>query len=274
MDRIVSLEHFNDLVLSAKSNGCKLSNCFFLPTVIERLIGNETLYYQDLANGLLILDDNQNFYRCYYYLSGNDQPERLALNKSAVMEFPFNGVLKDAQIQQIKLIEAMGFRLGRESGLMAASVEQLTDAHLDSGGHGVCRTPEEKDAGSILKMLNEAFNPLYAFLPSEAELTNAIHEKRVIAIYSGERIAAALISSVEKKAATVNQIVVDPDYRRRGLGRRLMSAYHDQYRHKVVSFRHWVDLNNKAAVNMYLGLGYGISLRKANEYIMLNEEGE
>ena len=274
MDRIVSLEHFNNLVSSAKGNGCKLSNCFFLPAVIERLIVNETLYYQNLASGLLILDDNQSFYRCYYYLSGNDQPERLALNKSAVMEFPFNGELKEVQMQQIKLIEAMGFRLGRESGLMVASANQLTDAHLDSSGHGDCRAPEEEDSGPILDMLNEAFNPLYAFLPSEAELTNAIREKRVIAIYDGERIVAALISSVEKKAATINQIVVDPDYRRCGLGRRLMAAYHDQYRHKVASFRHWVDLNNKAAVNMYLGLGYSIGLRKANEYIMLNEEGE
>ena len=47
-----------------------------------------------------------------------------------------------------------------------------------------------------------------------------------------------------------------------------MRTYHSLYVGRAASFRHWVDINNVPAVNMYLGLGYTFSLRRANEYIM------
>lgn len=52
----------------------------------------------------------------------------------------------------------------------------------------------------------------------------------------------------------------------------ILKAYHDRYKTEVMSFNHWVDLNNIAAVNMYRSFGYEFNLRKANEYILITEE--
>ena len=100
-----------------------------------------------------------------------------------------------------------------------------------------------------------------------AALDAAIGEGRVLVIRDGRDVAAALISGFEKRIASVQQVAVAPAYRGRGFGKAIMRAYHALYADRAASFQHWVDLNNAPAVDMYLGFGYGFTLRKANEYI-------
>ncbi len=266
MKRIESPEHFRELTTAAKKNGYKLSNCFFLPDAIRRMTQEGTLFYRDIDGGLLLLDDRKMFYRCYYYLSEDGTMKAVFLDKDAVIEFPFNGEMNDKQKLQVSKIEEMGFRLGRQSGMMSASPDDVqirnanTEQAVDIAVLG--------DADGILDLLNRYFNPLYSFIPSKEEMESAIEEGRVIVIRDAQQMGAALVSSLEKKTACVNQIAVDSAYRRRGFGGALMQAYHEMYSGKADAFRHWVDLNNQPAVSMYKGFGYELSLRKANEYIM------
>lgn len=267
MNKIKSPEQYKEIIGTAKANGYKLTNCFFMPAAIRQKTADGTLFYENTDGGLLLLDDIVDFYRCYYYLSESVEPKPVHLDKQAVIEFPFTGELNEKQLAQIEKIEAMGFHLGRESGMMTCQGDKIIKRTIQQSDFTV-ETASENDAQKVFDLITGTFNPLYSFLPKLSELHDIIAEGRVLAIHCGSDLAAALISSVEKKSAIINQVAVDPVYRGKGLGKLIVQAYHDKYMAEIPTFQHWVDLNNTPAVNMYKSFGYEFSLRKANEYIL------
>lgn len=271
MDKVRSLEHYKEILSGAKENGCRLSNCFYLPDAVRRKTAEGTLLFQPIEHGLLLLEDQVDFYRCCYFLSEHEQPGHVTLDKDAVIEFPFNGTMNEKQRLQVQKIESMGFRLGRESGMMCSAPDQLA-VFCAGEADNICRTAGPEDAAQILALINLYFDPLYAFLPTEEELLGFISEGRALVIRDGDGIAAALISSFEKRIASIRQVAVASAHRGKGLGKAIVQAYHSKYMGEAASFQHWVDLNNTPAVNMYLSFGYSFGLRKANEYILKEKQ--
>lgn len=268
MDKLISFQQYKDIITITKKKGFKLSNCFFLPDEINRKINKGTFFFENIQNGLLLLDDLTDFYRCYYYLPVEGNPEKIQLYKDAVIELPFNKSLNEKQLLQIEKISALGFHLGRESGVMSSAPVSIVVCD-DGQMKELCCLADEQDAMQVLDLMKRCFNPLYSFLPTLQELCNTIKEEKVFVIRDGNKIVAALISGFEKKVATIHLVAVDSAYRGKSLGKVIVQAYHDKYKGKAVLFQQWVDLNNVAAVNMYRNFGYKFNLRKANEYILI-----
>lgn len=266
MNKVLTHEQYKETIAQAKLDGYSLSNNFFLPAAIREKIAEASLSFHSIENGLLLLDDCGDFYRCYYYLSRQASPGMPRLDKPAVIELPFNGNLNDNQLLQISRIETMGFRLGRESAMMSRPADD--SACCSGGNYGICAYAMAQDAPQILHLLYLCFDPLYAFLPTLEQLLCSIAEGRVIVIRCGDKIAAALVSSFEKGIASIRQVAVNPEFRGKGYGKEILCAYHKKYLGEAASFQHWVDINNTPAVNMYQSAGYGFSHRKANEYIL------
>ena len=269
MDKIISYGQYRFAVSEARSRGCTLSNCFFLPDAAERKIREGRLFFQSVEDGLLILEDNKTFYRCFYYLSSGSSPSPLLLDKDAVIEFPFNSRMNNKQLRQTELIGALGFTLGRESAVMSCTPDALAD--LSAAAAPRVELAASDDSGQILDLLYSYFDPLYAFLPDERELLSAISDRRVFVIREDGRIGAVLHSGFDGDAAVINQVAVAADRRGKGLGRAVVDAYHKAYSDRASVFRHWVDVNNAPALGMYSRFGYKFGLRKANEYILLKK---
>lgn len=204
MDKIISFEHYSDTVNMAKEKGCKLSNCFFLPNNIRKMISEGKLYFQLIDNGLLLLDDQTDFYRCYYFLSEQEKYGIITLDKSVVIEFPFNNALNAKQLLQVEKIESMGFRLGRESGMMCAAPDKIVTMSVEYA-NDLCYLADQEDASQILDLMHLCFNPLYSFLPTMKELSVSIQENRVLVVRDGEKIVASLISGLDKKMHLSNK---------------------------------------------------------------------
>lgn len=266
MNKVLTYEQYKETIAQAKLDGYSLSNNFFLPAAIREKIAEASLSFHSIENGLLMLDDCGDFYRCYYYLSRRSSPGKLDFDKPAVIELPFNSSLNDNQLLQVSRIEAMGFRLGRESAMMSCPADGSACCY--GGDSGICTYAKAQDAPQILQLLYLCFDPLYAFLPTLEQLLCSIAEDRVIVIRDGDKIAAALVSSFEKGIASIRQVAVDPQLRGKGYGKDILCAYHKKYLGEAASFQHWVDINNTPAVNMYQSAGYSFSHRRANEYIL------
>lgn len=261
--KLSSLEQYKALTAEARNAGCQLSNCFFLAPEIQKKIDSGTFYCHPLEKGLLLLEDCGSFYRCYYYL-GECAPAPVELEKDAVIELPFTSALNEKQAKQIRMIEQMGFRLGRESSLMRVSADAI---RTELPENDRCAFSEQSDADEILRLIYSTFNPLYSFLPTAEELAQAIEEKRVFVVRDQRRAVGVLVSSLSKKIATLHLLAVNPEYRGKGLGRLLCDFYHKHYRADAAAFQHWVDLKNEPAIHMYEKFGYEFTSRKANEYI-------
>ena len=268
MDKLLSYEQYKAAVSQAKAAGCKLSNCFFLPPAVEALIEKGTLYAQPIENGLLLIDDNGGFYRLYYYLSDEAHYAPLSLDKDAVIEFPFTSQPNAKQQRQIELIGELGFTLGRESALLSAVPDELKRLPMSDSPVELAK---KGDAKRVLELICASFNPLYAFIPEESELEEAIEDSRVFVIRANGEIAAILHSGFEKGIAEIKHVAVCEQQRGKGLGAIIVNAYHEAYMDRASGFQQWVDIHNTPAVNLYGRFGYSFSLRKANEYILLRK---
>jgi len=72
-----------------------------------------------------------------------------------------------------------------------------------------------------------------------------------------EEIVGALIGTIEKNHGCYFRIAVHPDYRRRGIGRSLVSAMESRFQaRKVSGIFIAVDEHNAAALPLYDAMGY------------------
>ena len=121
----------------------------------------------------------------------------------------------------------------------------------------------------IRSLFEEHFNPLYSFIPDDEEWEKALLEGTVFCVYEGDILQGALFSDINKNVAELRLLCVNPESRGKGIGKMLVSFFHQRYHENVAQFAHWVDVNNSAAVKLYGKAGYIFDRRKANEYILL-----
>jgi ribosomal protein S18 acetylase RimI-like enzyme len=131
------------------------------------------------------------------------------------------------------------------SDLVLRSASDLTDeelAALFTASYEGYLVPFVVDAGAV-RFLTEAYD-----LDREAS---------VIAVRDGERVGLANLG-VRGTDAWIGGVGVVPDERRRGTGRALMEAVHEQARARGVE-RVWLEVivENTGAIALYEQLGYG-----------------
>ena len=270
VNKFTSKEQYRSIVSVVKERGCRLTNCFFLPTELDNKIQEGILLYEDIDTGILLLEDRWSFYRCYFFLDSSETPKPIVLDKDAVVEIPFNVAPNEGQQLQIRKVESMGFKLGRNSGMMSCLPEEIVKLRLPLDCLSLCQFAEVQDATQILEMLTETFNPLYSFLPSEKELLLAIEGGFVFVLKKDNEVIGTLVSSLKKNVASIKQLVIKQKYRGFGLGNILLNKYHNHYSATAKYFQHWVDLNNSSAISMYKKYGYRFAVKKAKEYVLIS----
>lgn len=262
MEQIRTFEQYREIVGEGKRAPDVFSNCYFLPAAVRDKIDRGVLFVERIQAGVLILEREPAFFRCYYCLSPGAPRERVHLPMPAVAELVFQNELTEKQDEQVRCLREMGFSLGRESGRMSlASREAVTQAD------GAVEIAEESDADAVFEMIEENFDPLYAFIGTRGELLEAIRESCVFVIRRGGAPAAALHANFSKGTACIRHLVVSETCRGHGYGRQLVSFYHRALRDRARTFSHWVSKDNAAAIALYTEFGYSFDGRYANEYV-------
>ena len=228
---------------------------------IEKLIELNRWKYVLLDNGLLFLDDNDTFYRCYYYLDTDVKYDVVMFDKDVVIEFPFNVELKDRQIKQIDKLYELGFVLGRQSSQMLLKKEDICniDTDVDVEFAGI------DDIDRIMELLYDSFNPLYSFLPDKEELANSINLNNIYIVKDFNDIVGVLCCDIDDDKAYIRQVTIDKRYRGKGYALSLINYFLNDK--NVDEYIHWVDIDNDRAISIYRKFGYNFGIKKANEYI-------
>lgn len=263
MVRIESFEQYREIVREGKQLPNVCSNCYFLPAAVRDMIDCGKLYTQQVCGGVLLLEKERTFFRCYYYLSLDSKPETVRLPMPAVVEFVFRSALSEAQRVQVRRLEQMGFVLGRESARM-----YLDAANAAVGAADAAELARESDADRVLALIEENFDPLYAYIGSKEALLKSIRNGWVFVIRRETEPVAVLHAEVSKGTASIRHLTVSKACRSQGFGRQLVLRYHEAFRAEVRGFSHWLDKNNAAAIRLYTGLGYCFDERYANEYVI------
>ncbi len=262
MELVHNYEEYRELKAEAKAKGLKTSNLFMLPDTLKSKISERKLCFERNDDYFLIAEDEGVFYRCYFDLNPDAEIiNAVSLDKDAVIEFPYSNFLNEKQEKQIQRFSELGFVLERESSEMLLDVKNISDFSVKN-----CSFAQSGEGKRIRELLDDTFDPLFAFLPSVAEIEEKILENRIFVNRDDEEIIAVLNSSLIKNNAEISHLAVDARYRGRGCGTNLVGAFLWHYQDFVCGYRHWVDIHNDAAIRLYQKFGFRFGIRKANEY--------
>lgn len=270
MTRIESSEQFGSLCRDARREGLNLTNCYLLADAVQKKAESGKLYYERLGDVLLIEEDCGDFLRLRYYMSASSEAVPFNPSKSCVTEFPFNDTLTERQAVQTEKLLKMGFSLGRESILMEAKPEDIKELSGNDPALSV-EAASKKDIKEIKELLYDTFDPLYAFLPDDAELEKITDGGKMLCVYTDCSVAGVLNYTAEKNCAWISHLAVKNEYRKNGIAKALIDEYHRKCKGCVLNFRLWTDKNNNAARGLYESAGYILTARRANEYIIRKE---
>ncbi len=264
MEQIKSFEQYRELAAEARRLPNLCTNWYFLPEAVREKIERGILYLEKVSGGILLLEKEPEFLRCYFFLNSAAPSERIKLPAPGVAELVYQNKMTPAQETQAALLKGMGFSLGRESGRLSCPESEALEEECGS----VKVASSESDIPAICRLIRSTFDPRYAFISDEKQTALDLHAGNIFQIREGETLAGVLYSECAKGVASIRQLAVDESCRGRGLGRQLISFYHKQYRGKVRTFAHWVDLNNAPAIRLYRKMGYSPDGRHADEYII------
>lgn len=146
--------------------------------------------------------------------------------------------------------EAIGFEKYLQRKRLFLSVKKTEE---EQRGISFC---EEEEAETILRMMEDAFEPYTSALPDLRTLRKDLAEHCVIAAREGKKLLGFLRFGREKKVSVLWQIVVSPEGRGNGIGEGLVRDWIALERATSVKFQLWVREDNPPAMKLYEKLGF------------------
>lgn len=216
----------------------------FLPLVEEGRISQAAF-----AGGSYCFVEKENQINLYFFLEKEALPVEVpAMDKPIVLEqvaLERNGISPTAEEWK-----AIGFEkyLQRKRLFLSAKKTEEEQRNIS-----FCK---EEEAETILRMMEDAFEPYTSVLPDLETLRKDLAEHRVIAARKGENLLGFLRFGRGKKVSVLWQIVVAPEGRGNGIGKGLVRDWIASEREEAAKFQLWVREDNPPAIRMYEKLGF------------------
>lgn len=216
----------------------------FLPLVEEGRISQAAF-----AGGSYCFVEKENQINLYFFLEKEALPVEVpAMDKPIVLEqvaLERNGISPTAEEWK-----AIGFEkyLQRKRLFLSAKKTEEEQRNIS-----FCK---EEEAETILRMMEDAFEPYTSVLPDLETLRKDLAEHSVIAARKGENLLGFLRFGRGKKVSVLWQIVVAPEGRGNGIGKGLVRDWIASEREEAAKFQLWVREDNPPAIRMYEKLGF------------------
>ena len=263
MERIENFIQYKTIIKKGKSLPHAYTNCYLMNDEVRKLIEQNKLY-TEFQNGIVMILENRTFYWQLYYFLPKELTERpLMFSEPVITEFIYNDVKNQEGINETSCLCKLGFTLGREIKRMRVMAEEaVIEPSLDVS------IADIKDMNGIEQLIRSNFHPYFSRISNNVELLDDIKNNKLFVIRKEDNVAAVLYAESNKNFASIRQVAVANEYRKKGYASQLISFYHSFYRTKVRFFIHWVEKENIPAINLYGKFGYKFDGRHAEEYII------
>ncbi len=121
-----------------------------------------------------------------------------------------------------------------------------------------------RDLPALARLQRRAFSPRLAYTLPTLAILRMIPWVRTLLVRRGEQIAGCVIGDRVLEGGRVVNLAVDPDFRRQGVARALLSAIERELDTPVMLLM--VQEENAAARQLYLSAGYEEELELPNYY--------
>lgn len=249
-----SAAEFSACLQQIRKNGMRSNSVFPLADIIKKLECGDAWCAADEQAAIVIIPDNENIFRLYYFLSDSRDAGRIK-----GMLPPVDGKIvcdvigREPKIyEQTKLLTDAGF-------ILYATFQRMMCNTLTLPPSSIKHTVEPakiEDAAEILELTRQEFDPLTARMHNMEQLQNIISANEVFVVRKEGRIAGfTIFDSAGKKVALLDHVIVRPEYRREGIGKSIL-AYKWNYANTSQYYVLWINEKCKGPIRYHEENGF------------------
>lgn len=263
MDAVTSLTQYQQLTRETPRG---LTNCYLLPDDIERLVGEQKLFYLRGNHCLCFYVKRNGFYRLLYHSDG--QLVLPTSHEPITCEIIGTAVTPKRDLPHIDLLIRHGFsRVSSASRMvcsLAAPPETLPSAYTMAWA-------QPSDLERIYTLWNDTFSASEVDLPTRAELAVLIDSHTVLTVRDSSLLGVMRVA-IHGTVGHVSNVAVVASRRGQGVGTLLETAALQFFWNAgVTNVQLWVLDHEPRAFNFHTAFGFVRDGRVATQYIRRGE---
>ncbi len=247
-----TVESYNQCNLLIKDfrreHGKVATNFYFLPNELKDIIERREMKYWQNKEALLFYVEETDFSHIFYFVKGDHVPDVEKTEKTMILDLVATDIENsDAIKSEEKRWMTAGFKIYKKYVRLKYMIEkesycnqdlmQKKDFGLSCAGH--------KDIDAILDLWRFNLDPYSIPLPNKQDLQRMIGTGHVYVMKQCNGLVGAAYMNTASKSCVLNHLVINPLYRRQGLGTILMDfALRRMAQEGIEKCYPWVDINN------------------------------
>lgn len=256
MNRIETFEQYKALTKEIKSKVSSVAtNCYFMPNEAKQYIEQSKMYYEEFDGILCIYVVESRYNHLYYFRDKNVSIDIPSNNKTIVLDFVSRKEKEESLKEEEDCFVQAGFKNYKYYIRMKKDIvhcaEEIECKYEFSYG-------DESYSSQIGSLWENSLDALSTPLPVDDKIKDMINANKVFYMLDKGKVISAVYMDASGKYSLLEHISVDNNYRKQGLGEKMLKYALDRIRelYDAEICRLWVDVNNTPALNMYLKNGF------------------
>ncbi len=220
-----------------------LSNAFFAGSFLADSLNNGTLKGIDSEDLVLLIDEKPDLVRVYFYALERNSLQKVRLllsnyNKPIIIDV----VGKDPQARDLaNILINCGFEEYSKFVRMVNDKPNMPKYLSNSK----VEYANKYDKESIMALLYSEFDPLFAHIPSQSEIEQAINKNEITVVRDDKKIIGlTFFEMISSTNIMFRYFIVDEEFRKKGIGGDLLFYTFNSY--PEAKYTLWVGTYNKA----------------------------
>lgn len=235
------------------------TNNYLMYDAYQDYIENKKLFFQTTNSNLIFLLLNNGFYRLFYYINNENE---VFFNQKAeipiVMEILYRG-LSQKPLSIISFWNKNGFNehLTRNNMMLKTSANISNNSIFNNIEVKFAETKEE--CIYIKALFDQSLDKYTGDNLTLDEIVDYSNNKNIFCAYLGSEICGALQFHLKNNNVWLGHIVVDNDYRGKGIAKSLVEKYIELNKNKLndyTIYQLWVIDKNTSAIKLYENFGF------------------
>lgn len=275
---IISLDQYSNIIKEFKSRHGKVdTNNYFMQDSIEQYILENRIHYVLSDEILYFFMDEYDYSKLIFYLPVGKAASLVKIRQTVLIDFVFRKNKKMIYVEMLcSKWQECGFREYKSYQKMILYVKKkeiLENLLPELCEEFVLGNNDISCAEPLLDLWRNGLDEKSTPLPGIDEIRDCILRKEILYIKSRNGDLCGAIRYVQTgKTFNLHHLVISQKYRRKKLGKYLM----EMIIHKAIEIdidycKLWVDIKNKAAIELYLKCGYVLE-NIYSKQIILNEK--
>ena len=264
IERITDKKELSRLIMASMKRGVA-TNCFTASSFTFD-IDEGRLYYEKCGDSLFLLRKRDGVCILNFYVNGDiNLPAFTDVcgELSVVTEIPVydNGHMNEAEARLRDIVTGGGFECILERTMLEKAVCG-TEPQICNDARITTSCPNVRKMYDVLK---DSLSPVTGCVPTFSEFSSDAENGCVFAFCDYGGVKGVLRCGIGKKEFAIKQLAVNGNFRRQGIGEKLVSAALSAHSDKKATV--WTGSGNTAALSLYEKCGFVRLARRSYVYI-------